>query len=181
MATSSAFSVTTYSMPFMAIGPIRAGEPISMLDWRAPVLGSREIARPWSETTTSRPEASTGPKNRARSLRFLIPLLRSVICASRDNGQVYWITDLNQTTDKAAKNAKKKEKKKKDRAIFFGPVLASGRLVVVSDKGRAVSLDAKTGAIESSIDIGGPALIDPIAMNGLLYVVTDKAELVAIR
>ena len=112
---------------------------------------------------------------------YVVSLAGEVICASRDNGQVYWITDLNQAADKIAKNAKKKEKKKKDRAIYFGPVLASGRLVVVSDKGRAISLDAKTGAVQSSIDIGGPALIGPIAMGGLLYVVTDNAELVAIR
>ena len=100
---------------------------------------------------------------------YVVSMAGEVICASRDNGQVYWITDLN-------KNAKKKQ-----RAIFFGPVLASGRLVVVSDRGKAVALDAKTGAVQSSIDIGSPALISPIAMGDMLYVVTDKAELVAIR
>ena len=101
---------------------------------------------------------------------YIVSQAGEVICASRDNGQVYWITDLN-----------KGIKKRKDRALFFGPVMASGRLVVASDRGRAIALDPKTGARLSSIDIGGPALMAPVAMNGMLYLVTDKAELVAIR
>ena len=101
---------------------------------------------------------------------YIVSQAGEVICASRENGQVYWITDLN-----------KGVKKRKERAMFYGPVLASGRLVVVSDHGRAIALDPKTGARQSSIDIGSPALMGPIAMNGLIYVVTDKADLVAIR
>lgn len=105
---------------------------------------------------------------------YVVSQAGEVICASRDNGQVYWITDLN-------KGVKNKKKGKKDRALYYGPVLASGRLVVVSDRGKAVSLDPKTGAIQSTLELGAPAMISPIGMNGLLYVVTDKAELVAIR
>ena len=100
---------------------------------------------------------------------FIVSQAGQVICASRENGQVYWITDLN----KGLKNKK--------RALWFGPVLASGRLVVVSDLGRAVALDPKKGTLLSSLNLGGPAMITPIAMNGTLYVVTDKADLVAIR
>ncbi len=92
-----------------------------------------------------------------------------VICASRDNGQVYWITDLN------------KGLKRKKRSLFFGPVLANGRLVVVSDMGKVLSLDPKTGALQTTLNAGASAMIPPIAMNGTLYLVTDKATLVAIR
>jgi outer membrane protein assembly factor BamB len=113
---------------------------------------------------------------------FVVSQSGQVICASRENGQVYWITDLNQTPDLDTKHKKKDEKKKKkDRAVFFGPVLASGRLIVVSDKGQAVALDPRTGKVTSTLKLGAPALMGPIAMNGELYVVTDKAELVAIR
>ena len=104
---------------------------------------------------------------------YVVSQAGEVVCVSRDNGQVYWITDLNKVV--------KGKKKKKQRAMFYGPVLASNRLIVVSDQGRAISLDPRTGAIQTSIDLGSPALISPIGMNGLLYIVTDKAELVAIR
>ena len=121
---------------------------------------------------------------------YVVSQAGEVICASRDNGQVYWITDLKAVSEakndkkdkKGKKSAAKEEKKKaKDRELWFGPVLASGRLIVVSDKGAATALDPKTGAIQSTLKLGGAALIGPVAMNGTLYVVTDKAELVAIR
>jgi outer membrane protein assembly factor BamB len=111
---------------------------------------------------------------------YIVSMAGQVVCASRDSGQVYWITDLNQKLQ-AATGKKKKKKKKLKNVLYFGPVLASGRLVVVSDRGDAIALDPKTGAVESTLDIGSPALEGPIAMNGMLYVLTDKAELVAIR
>ncbi len=61
------------------------------------------------------------------------------------------------------------------------PVLASGRLVVVSDKGEAVALNPKTGEVQHRIKIGQEALMNPIAVGPYLYVVTQGANLVAIR
>jgi outer membrane protein assembly factor BamB len=92
-----------------------------------------------------------------------------VICASRDSGQVYWIRDLNEGV------------KKKKRAYWSSPLLASSRLITLSSKGDAVALDAKTGAVARRIHLGADALIGPIAVNGMIYVVTDTAQLVAIR
>jgi outer membrane protein assembly factor BamB len=111
---------------------------------------------------------------------YVISQAGEVVCASRDNGQVYWLTDLNQQQADKGKKAKK-EKKKKNLPLWFGPVLASGRLVAVSDKGEAVALDPKTGAITSTLKLGAPATMGPIALNDTLYVVTDNAELIAIR
>ena len=93
-----------------------------------------------------------------------------MICASRESGQVYWIKDLNAGI-----------KKSKERALFSGPVLASDRLVVVSSDGRAIALNPKTGEVLKTIKIGSPVLTSPVAANGMIYVVTDKGELVAIR
>lgn len=93
-----------------------------------------------------------------------------VICASRENGQVYWITDLNKGVKKA-----------KERAVWSGPVLASNRLVVVSSKGEAASLDPKTGAVQRTMKIGTDAMISPVGAGGYLYVATQTGELVAIR
>ena len=101
---------------------------------------------------------------------FLVSQTGQVICAARGTGQVFWITELN-----------KGIKKRKNRAMYYGPVLASGRLLLVSSTGRLVALDPKTGVLKSSLKIGGSSLIEPIAMNGTLYVLTDEAQLVAIR
>lgn len=93
-----------------------------------------------------------------------------IICVSRENGQVYWVTDMN-----------KGIKKRKNRSLWSGPVLASNRIVIVSDKGEAAALDPKTGAIQKRIRIGSDALMSPIASGQYLYVVTQSAELIAIR
>ena len=93
-----------------------------------------------------------------------------IICVSRENGQVYWVTDMN-----------KGIKKRKNQALWSGPVLASNRLVIVSDKGEIAALDPKTGEIQKRIKIGTDALMSPIASGPYLYVVTETAELIAIR
>jgi outer membrane protein assembly factor BamB len=100
---------------------------------------------------------------------FVVSQAGQVICAARGTGQVYWITELN------------KGLKRKKRSAYFGPVLASGHLLVVSDRGQLVSLDPKSGKVERTLKLGAGALQPPIAMDGTLYVVTQDATLVAIR
>jgi outer membrane protein assembly factor BamB len=101
---------------------------------------------------------------------YVVDLAGEVICVARDSGQVYWIHDLNGGV-----------KKKKDRAVWSSPILASNRLIVVSSKGEAVALNPKTGALDRRLRIGADALIGPIAVNGTIYVVTQSAQLIAIR
>jgi outer membrane protein assembly factor BamB len=101
---------------------------------------------------------------------YLSDTAGEVICASRESGQIYWITDLN-----------KGIRKPKDRGVWSGPVLASNRVVVVSSKGEAVALDAKSGAVQKRLKIGDDSLLTPIAVGPDLYVATEAAELIAIR
>lgn len=92
-----------------------------------------------------------------------------MICASRDAGQVYWIKDLNAGV------------KRKRRAFWSTPILASNRLITVSSKGEAVALNPKTGAVERTLKLGADAMIGPIAVGDTLYVVSESAQLIAIR
>lgn len=101
---------------------------------------------------------------------YVLSQAGEVICISRENGQVYWIKDLNAGI-----------KKSKDRATFAGPILVSDRLVVVSSDGRALALNPKTGDLIKTLKLGAPALIAPIAAGNMIYVVTDDAQVVAIR
>jgi outer membrane protein assembly factor BamB len=71
--------------------------------------------------------------------------------------------------------------KKKKIAYWSSPVMASNRLITVSSKGEAVAINAKTGVVERRLRLGADVLIGPIAVNGLIYVVTDSAQLVAIH
>jgi outer membrane protein assembly factor BamB len=137
----------SHSGVFMSVD-LRTGQP----KWTLPIAS---ISTPWP----------------AGDVVYILSKAGEVVCASRESGQVYWITELN-----------KGIKKRKKRALYTGPVLASGRLIVVSNHGEAKALDPKTGALQSTLKLSKEgAEIAPMAMNGMLYVVTDDAKLVAIR
>jgi outer membrane protein assembly factor BamB len=93
-----------------------------------------------------------------------------VICIARESGQVFWTVDLNAGV-----------KKRKNRAVWSGPLLANDRLIVVSTRGEAVALNPKSGARLKTLKLGSGAFLSPIAANGTVYVLSEDAELVAIR
>jgi outer membrane protein assembly factor BamB len=92
-----------------------------------------------------------------------------VICAAKDSGQIYWIRDFNTKL------------RKKFRAVYSSPILASGRLIMVNSKGMIVALDPKTGETVKTVRLGEPAFVSPIAAGGLIYLVTDTGDVVALR
>lgn len=63
----------------------------------------------------------------------------------------------------------------------YGPVLAGGRLIVVSDDGLIRSFDPETGALESVLEMPDGAATEPAIAGGTLYVVTTSGKLVAFR
>ncbi|MDB5457887.1 MAG: Pyrrolo-quinoline quinone [Caulobacter sp.] len=109
---------------------------------------------------------------------YVVDKAGQVICVSREAGQVYWIRDLNQT-DKLSKRQKKK--RAKHPLLWSSPVLASDRLITMSSEGEAVALNPKTGEVLKTLKVGGPVLIGPIAFGGMVYAVTDDAQVIAIR
>jgi outer membrane protein assembly factor BamB len=140
----------------MAATDLRTGQ----IRWQIPLSG---FTSPWP----------------AGDVVFAVDDTGQVICAARDSGQLYWLTDLNQPPAPTKKN---KKPAKRLRAVWSSPILASNRLIMVSDKGEAVAVNPKTGAIEERLRLGKEdALIGPIAANGMVYVVTQNADLIAIR
>ena len=131
--------------------------------WTLPVVG---VTAPWP----------------AGDVVYVVSKTGDVICASRENGQIYWIRPLNG-------DFKTKRKggvfgiggSKKIRPIWSGPLLANDRLLIVGQTGEMVVLNAKTGEIAKRVDLKGSSILSPIAMGDTVYVVTDKADLIAIR
>ena len=70
---------------------------------------------------------------------------------------------------------------KQNRPIWSGPLLAGERLLMVGETGELVAMNAKTGEIMKRVDIKGASTLAPIAMGDTVYVVTQDADLVAIR
>lgn len=111
---------------------------------------------------------------------YVVSKTGELIVANRDTGQIYWTRDLNEG------RARKEGGflgffDRQVSPIWSGPILASNRLVMVNSYGEAVAFDPKTGAAQSTIDLGAPAFIAPAAYNGALYVLTNNGELVSIR
>lgn len=100
---------------------------------------------------------------------FVVDQTGEVLCVSRDSGQIYWMRNLNDGL------------KKKQKGYWSSPILASNRLILVSTNDEAVALDPKTGATRRTLRLGAPALIGPIAAGGMIYVVTETGQLIAIR
>jgi len=103
---------------------------------------------------------------------FLVTADQEIVALSRRDGRIRWLTKLARYEDEEAK---------KDPIEWSGPLLVSGKLVFVSTTGKAVMVEAKTGEIKGEIDLPGKALIAPIVADGIVYVLTDDAELVALK
>ncbi len=113
---------------------------------------------------------------------FLVSLQGELIAANRDNGQIYWLQDLNV----GAQHEKKgvfglgREKMVGKIPLWTGPVLASNRLILFNSLGDAVAYDPKTGTKQSALPLGGAVYVAPIVVGTKLFVITDDAKLVAI-
>lgn len=105
-----------------------------------------------------------------------------VICASRESGQIYWMRNLNEGfTSKRKGGVFGIGGKKPVRPIWSGPLLSNDRLLIVGQNGQMVALNAKTGEIIKRIELKGASTMEPIAMGDTVYVVTQNADLIAIR
>ena len=64
---------------------------------------------------------------------------------------------------------------------WSGPVLAGGQLWVTSSQGVLAHVDAATGRVTGSQDLGAPVYIAPVVAGGRMFVLTDKARLIALN
>jgi outer membrane protein assembly factor BamB len=105
-----------------------------------------------------------------------------VVCASRDNGQIYWMRDLNQGFKPKRQGGFLGIGATHTRPpIWASPIMVGNHLIFAGSSGQVASVNPKTGAVEKRVEIGQPVLIGPIAAAGTIYVVTDTAQLVALR
>jgi outer membrane protein assembly factor BamB len=113
---------------------------------------------------------------------YVVSKAGQVICVSRETGQIFWMRDLNEGfTPKRQGGFLGIGGHKVTRPVWSSPLLANNRLLVAGTSGQLVALNAKTGAVEKRVDLGAPTLIGPVAAGDTVYVLTDTAELIALR
>lgn len=103
---------------------------------------------------------------------FVITDQAKLLCVSRQNGHIRWITQLPQFV---------KPKSKKGEIDYSGPVLAGGRLIVTGTNGALIFVDPITGAFQGQTSIGAPVSLSPVVANSTLYILDDRGRLNAFR
>jgi outer membrane protein assembly factor BamB len=94
---------------------------------------------------------------------YVVDLKGKLVALARDDGKVRWITDLP-----ASKR-------------WSGPVLAGGKLWLVSGEGLLVGADARTGQMTSQVDLDTRVFVTPVVAGGRMYILADNAMLISLN
>jgi len=103
---------------------------------------------------------------------FVLSTDSELAAISRLDGSVIWVTQLQKFQN---------EQDSTDPITWFGPLLAGGRLLLVSNAGTSVAVDPSSGEKLGQQDLAGPAALAPIAAQNSVFVVTEDATLLALR
>ena len=115
------------------------------------------------ERLWSRNLASTQMPWVAGDTVYVVDLGGKLLALARTDGKVRWATDLPGSTR------------------WSGPVLAGGKLWLISGDGVLVGADARSGQIVSNLDLGTPVFVSPVVAGGRMYILADNAELIALN
>lgn len=103
---------------------------------------------------------------------FMVTTDSEVLALSQRDGRVRWIQQLARYED---------EEDRDGPITWSGPVLAGDRLILTSSLGEAISLSPYTGEPLGLIELPDGVYLPPIIANETLYVLTDSADLVALK
>jgi outer membrane protein assembly factor BamB len=104
---------------------------------------------------------------------YVVTLESQLLCLTRKEGKVKWIHQMPRWTDPTDTSS--------DPIVWSGPVLVSDRLVLVSSDGHAQSISPYTGQLLARMEIPDKAYIAPVVANDTLYILTNDADLVALK
>ena len=103
---------------------------------------------------------------------YVLSATSELACLTRADGRVRWAVGLPQWQNPA---------KKRDPIFWSGPILAGDRLIVISSEGEAISISPYTGAALGRTEFPDGVYINPVVADNTLYVLTDEADLIALR
>ena len=103
---------------------------------------------------------------------FTVTLEGELLCITRSEGKVRWVTELERW-----KNPKKKSKP----ISWTGPVLGSEKLLLASSHKQIVTVSPYDGKVIARAKLSAPAYLPPVLAGGLAYVLTDDGRLTAWR
>lgn len=134
--------------------------------WTLPITG---ITTPWV----------------AGDVIYVVDRTGKLYCLARETGLAYWVRDLGEGREKRGGflgfGGRSDPKKPGVKPVWSSPILAAGRLLLASNTGEMVAVNARTGEVERSVMLGESVTVGPIALGETVYFVTDEARLIAVR
>ena len=101
---------------------------------------------------------------------FTLSTNLELIGISRNAGNIKWVTQLEQYLD---------EEEREGAIRWSGPILVSGKLLIISSHGIAAWLSPQTGEIIETSKIPGSFYIAPIIVDEVIYLLSDDGALIA--
>jgi outer membrane protein assembly factor BamB len=95
-----------------------------------------------------------------------------VVCLTREEGRIKWVQSLPPFEDMEAKE---------DPIYWSGPVLVSDRLLVTGSNGIALAISPYTGKVLGKQTLPGRSHLPPVVANKTVYMLSDDADLIALR
>lgn len=101
---------------------------------------------------------------------FVVSLDGRLFALRRDDGAVRWVTELEGALPAGVVVSE-------DSLRHFGPVVAGGRVYVVSGKGNISAFNADTGEKLESVSVGAPSSTAPHVAAGKMFVLGSNGTL----
>lgn len=119
-------------------------------------------------------EGALGPVAVAGGSIFLVNDEAKLVRLDAATGEVIWSVEMPYFTND-------KIKRRKGIYAHYGPILAGGRIMVVSSDGLLRAFNPEDGSLTYSTEIPGGAAAQPAVAGGVLYVVGSNGQLHAFR
>ncbi len=104
---------------------------------------------------------------------YMLTSNAEVVCVRRNDGRVRWVIGIGRYEDPTASRPKS--------LTWTGPVLVGDRLIIGSAHGEVLALSPYTGDVLGHMEIPGGVYIAPVVADRTVYLLSDRAELIALR
>jgi outer membrane protein assembly factor BamB len=103
---------------------------------------------------------------------FVTSVDAEIVALNRRDGRIRWVQQLERFTN---------AERKRGRIVWTGPTLISGRVFVANSQAQGVTLSPETGAVMERFRLPDSVTLAPIVANQTIYLLTDSADLIALR